>query len=1009
MTSFTRFIKQYFLVLVVALTSCIRCQAAETDYVITCYTDEHGLPQNSVKGIGKDNMGFIWLITEKGPVRYDGNGRFRGFDSLVNKLHSARMYSLTSLNGVSPLWAQTYDDEMLLLKDGRATLTKKEYWEVFSKPRMYTPGEIDLVVRLPEIVPKHIPRPLCLPISSKSCFIVSADTVSYFANTKKTASSVHYFPGANPWLFAVHRSKLLYIDRVNTYTEFHHNSQIGSSKIAGDLALLPQDTPFKLYWNTAADQLFIYADNSLYFIDENEQGNISSTKILSDFNFKENQIIAAYYLPEQQQLLLGSDTKGLFVVKKKLFNTITATQRFGRNAYYLQTLLPSGLLLSDEGKTFDPSGTFRFKDQLHHGEAQFNHIVGPSGNLWVLEKDSILIYNANATQLLRKLPNPTSAKVILKSDSANYWLGGDQGIILRYEPKTDRFLPVAQLPQAVSYLETGNQDTLYIGTRKGLYAMHIHTYHWKEIPSFEGKFIRCIYRENEHRLWICTYQHGFSFYELGRTIDFPLDKAGYLSTAHCILEDRKGFFWISTNKGLFQVSKKHLLDYSKDRKHPPFYFYYNKTDGFTTNEFNGGCQPCGILLPDGRFSFPSLDGLVWFDPLTISHKFPVGELILDEVKLNENPFPISDTLRIPHNFSRLDIKIATPFYGNPYNIKIEYMLESEDESPNNWLSINNPDKTLSINKLASGHHKINIRMRTGTGPRDFRHATFHLYIPPLFHETAAFTVLFLAFIGITIWLIIYARTRFILNQNRRLLIKVNERTDALKNQYEWQQRLSTSIAHDIKSPLNYVVKALSNIQEIAKNEDFLPQEMEQIYLSTKNIYHYSNNLTKLAKLTLTKDVLQLTDVCLYQTAQQQIDIFQSVAASRGNALHNHIPQDTIVRSNPDILSVIIHNLLDNATKFTQRGDISIKTEKTIDGSIALSIVDTGVGLHPDQIDYYNHINQKQMRINIEERNIGFGLLLVKDMAQLLGIHMIIRSVLGKGSEISFILPKNPGY
>ncbi len=992
-----------------ALTSFTPCHAMDDIYTVTRYTDEHGLPQNSVKGIGRDNMGFIWLITEKGPVRYDGNGRFKVFDSLSSVLHSARMFSMTSLSADSALWAQTYVSEMLLLKDGRATLTDKSYWGVFPKPIRYHPEDIDFVVRLPEIVPKYNPQLLCLPNSPNGCYIVKRDSVSYFEKTHETATFNRYFPHANPWLFAVHKGKLLYIDRINTYTALCDHDRIESREITGDLALLPQDTPFKIYWNTAADQLFIYADRNLYLIEENDKGRLSSTKILADFSFEENQIIVAYYMPTQQQLLLGSDTKGLLVVKKKLFNTVTAPQRFGRNAYYLQTMLPKGLLLTDEGKAFDSSGHFWFIKHLHHDDAQFNHTIGPTGNLWILKKDSILIYNTDVTQLLRKLPNPTTAKVILKSDSASYWLGGDKGIILHYEGSTDKFTSVTRLPHPVSYLEIGNHDTLYVGTQQGLYAMHMHTRIWKEIPGFNGKFVRSIYRENDHRLWVCTYQHGFFLYEQGKITHFPLDKAGYLSAAHCILEDQKGFFWISTNKGLFQVSKTQLLQYSIDKTHTPFYFYYNKTDGFTTNEFNGGCQPCGIQLPDGRFSFPSLDGLVWFDPLTISHEFPSGALILDEVKLDENPLPIHDTIHVAHDFSRLDIKIATPFYGNPYNVQIEYMLASEGKPSSNWLSINRPDQTLSINDLASGNHEINVRMRTGTGPLDFQYASFHLYIPPLFYETAWFTVLFCVFIGVVIWLIIYTRTRFILNQNRWLLIKVNERTDALKNQYEWQQRLSTSIAHDIKSPLNYVVKALNNLQEIAKKENFLPREMEQIYLSTKNIYHYSNNLTQLARLMLAKDTLKFKDVQLYLVAQQQIDIFRSVAKSRGNIISNDIPIHTIIHSHPEILSIIIHNLLDNATKFTQNGEIKISINHKNAETISLNITDTGVGLYPEQLDYYNQIDQQELSIHVEEKNIGFGLLLVKDMARLIETDMTIQSKLGEGTTISFILHQNYVY
>src|SRR5690606_13880185 len=119
-------------------------------------------------------------------------------------------------------------------------------------------------------------------------------------------------------------------------------------------------------------------------------------------------------------------------------------------------------------------------------------------------------------------------------------------------------------------------------------------------------------------------------------------------------------------------------------------------------------------------------------------------------------------------------------------------------------------------------------------------------------------------------------------------------------------------------------------------------EMESVYQSVKSIYHYSNNLTRLAKISLTQETVEFTAVDLFDIAEQQIDIFRSVAESRGNTLRNDIPAGTCVCSHADILSVIVHNLLDNATKFTQVGQINRRNAVEQNGSIALMISYTGV-------------------------------------------------------------------
>src|SRR5690606_12334295 len=249
---------------------------------------------------------------------------------------------------------------------------------------------------------------------------------------------------------------------------------------------------------------------------------------------------------------------------------------------------------------------------------------------------------------------------------------------------------------------------------------------------------------------------------------------------------------------------------------------------------------------------------------------------------------------------------------------------------------------------------------------------------PFFHETGWFTAIFFLFVGVLIWLVIQVRTRFVLNQNRLLAQKINERTADLKRQYDWQQRLSASITHDIRTPLNYVVKALQRMQQTAKTQDFLPDEMEQIYRSTEHIYHYSNNLTRLAKVSLTKEWLTFTAVCLHSITQRQISAFTSLATSRGNAIHNCIPVGTMVHSHSDVLSIIIHNVLDNAIKFTEHGEIRLSIENQTSSLVMLRIADTGVGLHPEQIESYNDKSVFAPIAASDGKQTGLGLMLVKD-------------------------------
>lgn len=975
-------ISWYFLLFAASL----QARTSDDHYTIAQYTDEHGLPQNSIKGIGADNLGFIWLITEKGVVRYDGGDQFKTFDELSQQVASNRMFTLHSSTGSDGLWAQTGAGEMICLKNGRTMLTKRPFRDVFGHFEVTIPGGLGAIYRLPHIYPGFSPADICLIGSNRfiirNSFIVGdslvhvpGDILAPFQNHDRRS------------FFGTH-DRLYYIKQLPEYQSFSKDGVVSMGKIQGDLRYEKTHPPFELFWNTASNQLFVYTDNKCYHIRTDEHGQLTSDLLYSGFDFSENRITSAYYDAARQMLLLGSETKGLFVIRQRKFHVVSAREDSPRNPYYIQTLLENGLLVTNDGMAFHPDGTPQLLPLLSNLEKQENYIIGPLGNLWVLRADSILVFAPDAKRLLEKKPNPTTGKVILRDEAGAYWLGGDQGKVLSYDATADTFHFRVDIPYPISFMEQAGDKKLLIATHSGLFLLNTSDNTYEEIPEFRNRFIRSIYRDSDSRHWICTYQHGFYLYERGKVTAFPLDEHQYLATPHCILADKNGYFWISTNKGLFQVLKQQLLDYQQNARHPPYYFYYDKSHGFSTNEFNGGCQPCAVELPNGNFSFPSLDGLVWFNPLTLVSEFPSGKIILDEARLDGKALSLTDTLHIPPQFSRLDLKIAIPFYGNLSNLTAEYQLYNKKRPSNGWLPLHT-DNAISINELNSGSHEVRVRIRRSTAYNDFRYETFHLYVRPSFYETWWFRTIAYCSIGLLIWALIQIRTKLVIKQNRLLAKKVAQRTAELDMHHQRQRLISASITHDIKSPLKYVVKALKGMEEANRVADVPPEQITQLYHSTKQIYSYADNLTKLAKVLLDDGNLTFSNVNIFKTVQQQIDVFRPLAKLQVTKIINDIPEGCIAYTHTGILAMIVHNLLDNAVKFTENGIIRLSTQQNTDGTLGLYISDTGTGLDGNEFSK------------------GLGLRLVDDISRLIHIKIAVQSAHEHGTTVTLILPKNP--
>ena len=145
------------------------------------------------------------------------------------------------------------------------------------------------------------------------------------------------------------------------------------------------------------------------------------------------------------------------------------------------------------------------------------------------------------------------------------------------------------------------------------------------------------------------------------------------------MPDGKGFCWISTNHGLFKVSINALITAYENNLPEIYYHYFGKDDGIFNTEFNGGCQPCALKLSNGLFSFPSMNGLVVFDPAVENALPPAGQLFIDEIWVDTLLREHADSsmfCEIYPDVKSLRFKIVVPQFVNTENIYFSWKLEA---------------------------------------------------------------------------------------------------------------------------------------------------------------------------------------------------------------------------------------------------------------------------------------------------------------------------------------------
>jgi signal transduction histidine kinase len=1017
------------------------------------FTDEHGLPQNTVKSITADNLGFVWLCTESGLARFDGRnvvdfttvekspGLTRYFDIVPDmngnndRFFAARLNHKTVRiqNGLALYDSVfTYDRllKKLLLKNDKETLI------TFGAPGLAIEDSPEFLVRL------------FVPVTRrKGCYFkITRQKISFYDNWK------HQWTRKNPYelsnRFFVHGITLYHF---NTSGTIHRFEALGRSQVAlfEDLELVrSKGAKSKLFWNVVNDQLFLLIGDRFYYLHANEKDEWKTDLLIEGFSFEANHIRSAYYEFKSGHLLLGSKTKGFYVIRKNNFYTIRNGEDDIKNVFYAQISLDSNRILLPDGniKEIVKEGEHFIRlsksetSQIKKGStADLRYMIRDrKGYIWSSNGGNLQRYSADGERLLHQFTFTSGISCLFETPRGDIIAGVKSNGF--YKIFTDGRNPTPYIRGWDSadgtYVIPADSTNLWLGTDKGLFIFDTSTNKRKLVTGTESFYIRSIHpsRQTPGTVFFTTFSEGLFYYNGKRIIKFPLDARNYLTSSHCIVEDNGGYFWITTNKGLFQIYIEDLYRYAaeieqKDSSASLFYLYYNKYDGFYSNEFNGGCQPCALRLENGFVSLPSINGLVLFDPERIQPNLPDRQLIIDRIEEGDRIRVIAnDTVRLAMNPRNVNFFISTPYFGNTENLHFSYAMMPSDRKPvdEDWITSRDMQLSINFSELGSGHHKLWVRKWNGFGTNKFVMNTVDVFVPLNWYETLWFKMLIGSTLIALVLLVTTVRTRNLRRRNQQLEDKVAERTQSLQQalyslqtsekelsrQMQLQSRLVASISHDVRSPINYLATAadLAGAMEDRNNSSEARKLMADVGASARQIFNMVDNMVNFSKSQIYGMHTKGRPVLLRALIDDKIRIFRSMLIQRSIVFSNGIPETLEVSSSQQLLGIMVHNLLDNALKHAQRGStVKVFADSRPDGW-HLIFSDSGNGLPEEILQWLNSVDSKDDSLDSSPQNYsGLGLLIVIETAAVLGIRLLAENRDGAFVHLIFPSTKTEKY
>ncbi len=211
------------------------------------------------------------------------------------------------------------------------------------------------------------------------------------------------------------------------------------------------------------------------------------------------------------------------------------------------------------------------------------------------------------------------------------------------------------------------------------------------------------------------------------------------------------------------------------------------------------------------------------------------------------------------------------------------------------------------------------------------------------------------------------------------------------------KKIIGTISHDIRSPLKYIqliAKHLSSNTKKAKDST-IHKYSSSIYKSSSQLYDFTKTLIEYSKIYIEDRDYNQQSYSVYDLIESKKVFFEEIAANNNTKIINKTDEYLKSDINIRIISIIIHNLIDNAVKNTISGIIEIGSKSDAE-KITYWVKDTGSGMSEDIINYYTNLFKNRDPEKLILSTYGIGL------------HLVLELLIILKGNITFSNPNNEG-
>lgn len=233
----------------------------------------------------------------------------------------------------------------------------------------------------------------------------------------------------------------------------------------------------------------------------------------------------------------------------------------------------------------------------------------------------------------------------------------------------------------------------------------------------------------------------------------------------------------------------------------------------------------------------------------------------------------------------------------------------------------------------------------------------------------------------------------------------NHMAESIQQEDERKRDFIANVSHELRTPISYIkgyCEAL--LTGIVKDKEEKRKYLSLVHRESERMANIVSDLLVLSKLEAKQLELEKVPLPLAQLVEDALEKYHLPMKEKGLELIIDMDPEIIVNGDATKIEEVIQNIMDNAINYTNKGSITVKLGKHKDGC-SLLFKDTGIGIPKEDL---GRITERFFRVNKarsrSDGGTGLGLAITKNIVQLHGGKLLIRSELGKGTEVEVILP-----